>query len=98
MADVVRYKYIVQIKGVMNNRSKGGVTMTVELTKSDIIRLLKGTSVPYELWYEMPKDLGSVEGGGWTDPAWHWSDMFTHFDRYNEEELFNLYQRILKTE
>lgn len=70
--------------------------MKVELTKSDIIRLLRGTDVPYELWYEMPKDLGSVEGGGWTDPAWHWAINLSKCANYTEEELYLLYTRIKK--
>lgn len=70
--------------------------MTVDLSKLDIIRLLKGTSVPYEFWDEMPEDLGSVQGGGWTDPTWHWTINLSKYANYTEEELYLLYTRIKK--
>lgn len=70
--------------------------MEIEVTKKDLIRLLRGTIVPFELWNEMPKDIGKVQGGGWTDPEWKWDWKDDHFLERTEQELYDLYCKITR--
>lgn len=70
--------------------------MTIEVTKKDLIRLLRGTRVPYELWDKMPKYLGNVQGGGWTDTEWRWDCLDKPFLERTEQELYDLYETITR--
>ena len=70
--------------------------MNVELTKRDIIHLLRGVEPSYD-------NMGIVEDMGlgyytvgfvdrfeWQYPNYHL------WDKYSDEELFNLYKRLVK--
>lgn len=71
--------------------------MTVELTKKDIIHLLRGTCISdYIIIFELEKmDLGSYIGGFLDEFEWY-SPKGLCWDKFSEQELYNLYIRITK--
>ena len=70
--------------------------MNVELTKRDIIHLLRGVEPSYD-------NMGTVEDmglgyytGGFVE-RFEWQYPNYHlWDKYSDEELFNLYKRLVK--
>jgi len=71
-----------------------GVAIKVELTKLDIIRLLRGFSPSYDHFPIIEKmDLGHYVGGFADRFEWEheWMDVW---NRYTEGELFDLYLKI----
>lgn len=70
--------------------------MNVELTKRDIIHLLRGVEPSYDKM-GIVKDMGLVYyTGGFVD-RFEWQYPNYHlWDKYSEEELFNLYKRLVK--
>lgn len=71
--------------------------MTVELTKQDIIHLLRGTCISdYKIIFELEKmDLGSYIGGFLDEFEWY-SPKGSCWDKFSEQELYDLYIRITK--
>lgn len=70
--------------------------MNVELTKRDIIHLLRGVEPSYDKM-GIVKDMGlGYDTGGFVD-RFEWQYPNYHlWDKYSEEELFNLYKRLVK--
>ena len=71
-----------------------GVTIKVELNKMDIIHLLSGSSPSYDHFSMIEKmGLGHYVGGFADRFEWEnaWNDIW---NKYSEEELFDLYLKI----
>lgn len=66
----------------------------IKLDKQDIIYLLKGVGVPYELLSKMPNDIGSIGSCGHNDPCWCWKRDIESYNNYTEEQLYDLYCQI----
>ena len=64
--------------------------MNVELTKRDIIHLLRGVEPSYD-----KMGLGYYTGGFVDRFEWQYPN-YRLWDKYSEEELFNLYKRLVK--
>lgn len=70
--------------------------MNVELTKRDIIHLIRGVEPSYDKM-GIVKDMGlGYYTGGFVDRfEWQYSNYHL-WDKYSDEELFNLYKRLVK--
>lgn len=70
--------------------------MNVELTKIDIIHLLRGVEPSYDKM-GIVNDMGlGYYTGGFVD-RFEWQYPNYHlWDKYSDEELFNLYKRLVK--
>lgn len=69
--------------------------MNVELSKKDIIRLVRGTDIPdYATMFKV-KNMGlGVYIGGFVD-SFEWHDVeHDCWDKYSEKELFELYLKL----
>ena len=69
--------------------------MTTEVTKSDLIVLIKGLK-GYES-YERANDLEKMGAGkltGFPNEKWEWNESF--FDTRNDQQLFDFY-KLLKS-
>ena len=71
--------------------------MTVELTKQDVIHLLRGVcGLDYETIFKLKNmGLGSYIGGFVDEFEWH-SPYNLCWDKFSEQELYDLYIRITK--
>lgn len=71
--------------------------MTVELTKKDVIHLLRGVcSLDYETIFKLENmGLGSYIGGFVNAFEWY-SPYNLCWDKFSEQELYDLYIRITK--
>ena len=62
--------------------------MTVELDRTDIVSLLKGSKPNYSVMNKIPKELGSYVGGMVDD--WKWNN-FIEDTEYADDYLYDLY-------
>lgn len=71
--------------------------MEVNLSKKDIVHLLRGVEISdYKTLFEL-SDIGLVQYiGGFVD-NYEWSSTYSKsWDKYSEEELYVLYRKITK--
>lgn len=95
--------YVSEVDGKIHNakfiEKQDGVEndMTVNLTKKDIIHLLRGVyNLDYETIFKLEKmGLGSYIGGFMYEFEWHSPDSLC-WDEFSEQELYDLYIRITK--
>lgn len=65
--------------------------MKIEVTKKELIHLVRGVSPSYDTMPNIPKDLGHYVGGFIDN--WVWSPTYA-FEKYSEKELLELYNEI----
>ncbi len=71
--------------------------MEVNLSKKDVIRLLRGTEIPdYKTMFEIRNTGLGDYIGGFVD-GFEWNNTNSEsWDKYSEEELFKLYKELTK--
>ena len=71
--------------------------MKVDLSKKDIIHLIRGTKIPdYKTMFEI-RNMGLGEYvGGFVDCFEWYNTNSESWDKYSEEELFKLYKELTK--
>ena len=71
--------------------------MKVDLSKKDVIHLLRGVEIPdYKTMFEI-RNMGLGEYvGGFVDSFEWYNTNSESWDKYSEEELFKLYKELTK--
>lgn len=72
--------------------------MEVNLSKKDIIHLLRGVEIPdYKTLFEVKEiwGLGDYTGGFVDSFEWHGTNS-TSWDKYSEIDLYGLYRKLTK--
>lgn len=67
--------------------------ITVELTKEEVICLIKGIWPPYSLFNELDKLGFGRFIGGFVD-KWEWNDNPKFWNKFSIEQLFDIYTNI----
>ena len=65
--------------------------MNIDLTRTDLIAMVKGLSPSYTAM-KLLKQYGTYVGGFKDD--WNWNHGESSFDGLTEQEIFNLYKEI----
>ena len=68
-------------------------TITIELTKWEIIGLIKSIWSPYSMIDELDKNGFGHYVGGFVD-RWEWNDDTNFWDKFLIEQLFDIYTNI----
>lgn len=87
------YAYLNELDVVFDRPKSPIQTITLDLDKKDVIALVKGSHVPYELM-KTPifKQIGNYSGG--FNDHWSWSDI--GLNNLSIDELFKVYQLLKK--
>lgn len=72
--------------------------MKIEVDKTDIINMIRGTSLSYEkIDRFLSLGLGYYVGG--FDDSWYWNDKWSSaWDLYTEEQLLDFYHELKEYE